>query len=61
MTLNDIIEGRSKLPPEDEIEAWMSDRARAESTYLHMLRLCNERIDAALKRMRTPTPPTDKA
>lgn len=53
MTLHEIILGRSKLSPEDEIRAWSGDRRRAEEHYLHMVRLCDERIIAAQQRMHT--------
>lgn len=51
MTLSEIIEGRSKLPAKEEVEAWRADRKRAESVYLATIRLCDERMMAAVERM----------
>ena len=50
-TLTEIIEGRSRLPVEDEIKAWVADKRRAEDCYLATVRLCDERISAAWQRM----------
>jgi len=56
MTLSDIIEGRSKLQPEDEVKAWAADRHRAEAVYLATIRLCDERCWAASQRMHVKQP-----
>lgn len=50
MTLDELIAERSKLSPEDEAKAWVADKRRAERVYLETIRMCDERMMAAVQR-----------